>query len=87
MSKHIRRWLLEQKGEQCWQCGWNEKHPIGDSVPIEVDHIDGDHTNNIPSNLRLLCPNCHSLTPTYKNRNKGNGRHERRQRYQKGKSY
>jgi predicted transcriptional regulator len=87
VSQHIRRWLIEQRGEQCWECGWNEKHPTGGNVPIEVDHIDGDHTWNVPENLRLLCPNCHSLTPTYKNRNKGNGRHKRRERYQSGKSY
>ena len=42
--------------------------------------------NNIISNLRLVCPNCDSQLPTYKNRNKGNGRHSRRVRYSKGKS-
>jgi endogenous inhibitor of DNA gyrase (YacG/DUF329 family) len=86
-SKHIRRWLSEQRGEQCWECGWKEKHPVGGNVPIEIDHIDGHFQNNRPENLRLLCPNCHSLTPTYKNRNRGRGRSARKSRYHEGKSY
>lgn len=38
-------------------------------IPLELDHIDGDSDNNALSNLRLLCPNCHALTPTYRARN------------------
>lgn len=87
ISKHVRKWLISQRGEACWQCGWNEKHPVDNKVPLEADHIDGDHTNNTPHNLRLLCPNCHALTPTYKARNKGRGRHQRRKRYANGQSY
>ena len=37
---------------------------------LQVDHIDGNPDNNKGNNLRLLCPNCHSLTPTYKGGNK-----------------
>lgn len=61
---------------------WN-----GVPIPLEVDHIDGNHKNSFPSNVRLLCANCHSLTPTYKSKNKGNGRHTRKERYHLGKSY
>ena len=43
-------------------------------INLEIDHTDGNAYNNVPSNLRLICPNCHSQTSTYKNRNKGNGR-------------
>lgn len=43
-------------------------------VPVVADHIDGDWQNNRPENLRLLCPNCDSLQPTYGGLNKGNGR-------------
>ena len=51
---------------------WN-----GKELRLELDHIDGDSTNNTVDNLRLLCPNCHSQTPTYKAKNKGRGRKNR----------
>lgn len=60
---------------------------MGQPIPIELDHIDGNPENNELDNLRLICPNCHAQTPTYKGANKGNGRHERKERYQKGLSY
>lgn len=40
-------------------------------IPLQLDHIDGDRTNNELQNLRLLCPNCHALTDTYCGRNIG----------------
>jgi 5-methylcytosine-specific restriction endonuclease McrA len=60
------------------RCGWDEIHPITNKVPIQLDHIDGNSENNSLQNLRLLCPNCHSLTPTFGILNKGNGREWRR---------
>ena len=69
------------------ECGWGEENPKTNKVPIELEHIDGNSNNNELSNLKLLCPNCHSLTPTYKGANRGNGRYERKERYKKGKSY
>ncbi len=41
---------------------------------LEIDHIDGNSDNNSEENLRLVCPNCHSLTSTYRGTNRGNGR-------------
>ncbi|RKZ07823.1 hypothetical protein DRQ25_10630 [Candidatus Fermentibacteria bacterium] len=38
-------------------------------IPLELDHIDGNNLNNEFSNLQLLCPNCHALTPTYRGKN------------------
>jgi 5-methylcytosine-specific restriction endonuclease McrA len=56
-------------------------HPQTGRIPLEIDHIDGDSGHNTEGNLRLLCPNCHSLTPSYRNLNKGNGRLWRREKY------
>jgi hypothetical protein len=52
--------------EGCGLCEWD-----GRPIPLELDHVDGDRTNNRLENLRLLCPNCHALTPTYRGRNIG----------------
>jgi hypothetical protein len=74
----LRKYLVKKYGERCCRCGWSEKHPTTGRIPVEVEHIDGDWRNNRPENLTLLCPNCHSLTPTFRALNKGRGRPMRR---------
>lgn len=74
LSSHIRRYLFKKYKNQCSLCGWNILHPITKVVPLEVDHIDGNSENNKEENLQLLCPNCHALTPNFRNLNKGHGR-------------
>lgn len=59
-------------------CGWGEMNKTTGKIPLEVDHIDGNFRNNQIDNLRLLCPNCHSLTSNYKSLNKGKGRSNRK---------
>lgn len=86
-NRLLRTALIENHGAKCMKCGWCEVHPTTGTVPIELNHIDGNAENKISSNLELLCPNCHSLTPNYRNLNKGNGRHYRRERYRNGKSF
>jgi HNH endonuclease len=86
-SKIIRKYLFVKFENKCTRCGWNEINPLTGLRPLEVEHIDGNSENNVEENLTLLCPNCHSLTPTYRALNKGNGRHKRRLRYKTGKSF
>jgi Zn finger protein HypA/HybF involved in hydrogenase expression len=81
ISGHLKRYLLEKYSGKCSSCGWNKKHPLTGHVPLEVDHIDGDSENNAEKNLTVLCPNCHALTPYFRNLNKGKGRVWRKDRY------
>ena len=71
ISRYIRRYFIGKYGEKCQRCGWRERNPVTGKVPLTIDHIDGDCLNNAENNLKLLCPNCHSLTPNYGNLNKG----------------
>jgi hypothetical protein len=61
----INEGVLDRKCSCCQLDSW-----LDQAIPLELDHIDGNHQNNALENLRLLCPNCHSLTPTFRGRNK-----------------
>jgi hypothetical protein len=87
LSSQIRRYIFEKFNNRCSICGWNKINPRTKKIPLEVEHIDGNYKNNKEENLTLLCPNCHSLTPTFGGLNRGNGRHYRRERYKEGKSF
>ena len=86
-SDYIERYLREKYHNKCQECGWSKIHPITKIVPLHKHHCDGNSMNNRPENLKLLCPNCHTLTDTAGSLNKGKGRHIRRIRYQQGLSY
>ena len=77
VSSHIRQYLLEKYNNKCAKCGWNEINTYTKNIPIEVEHIDGNYQNNKEDNLIILCPNCHSLTNTYRALNIGKGRKSR----------
>src|SRR5690606_13511654 len=81
MSGHVIRYLRETAGNACCLCGWDKINPVTGKVPLEIDHIDGNPDNNSADNLRLICPNCHSLTVNYRNLNRGSGRAWRRLKY------
>ncbi|OIJ67628.1 HNH endonuclease signature motif containing protein [Streptomyces mangrovisoli] len=66
------KWAMTATGtpERCAMCGM-EAVWRGQPIPLEVDHIDGDWRDNRIENLRFLCPNCHSITDSYRGRGKG----------------
>jgi hypothetical protein len=85
VSNHVRRWLFERAGCKCEalldngsRCGWSRKNPKTGKIPLTVHHKDGNSEHHVPKNLELICPCCHSLTPTYGGGNKGNGRRGRK---------
>lgn len=66
----VRVAVIKRDGYICRDCGISEWHEK--PIALEVDHIDGNCRNNRADNLRLLCPNCHSQTPTFGSKNRGN---------------
>lgn len=74
LANAVRKYMLLKNNNTCQECGWNKLHPIDQKPLVEVDHIDGDASNCKKENLRVLCPNCHSMTPTFRARNKKSSR-------------
>ena len=70
-SFKLKRRLFREniKKKECEECGWSKTTSEG-YLPLELDHINGDHLDNRLENLRVLCPNCHSLKPTHRGRNR-----------------
>lgn len=64
--KLIKDGIKKEKCEICGNHEWN-----GKTIPLELDHIDGDHYNNNLENLRIICPNCHAQTDTHAGKNVG----------------
>lgn len=56
----VREGLKENRCEQCGLSEWNDR-----PIPLDLDHVDGDNKNNLLSNLRVLCANCHRQTVTW----------------------
>ena len=77
ISMHIKTYLFEKHNYKCSKCGWGEVNQYTKKIPLEIEHIDGNYKNNNEENLTVLCPNCHSLTSTYKGANINFGRKAR----------
>lgn len=68
-----RLFLAGIKKQKCELCSWQKMSPDG-RIPLELDHINGDRHDNRIENLRILCPNCHSLQSTHRGLNRKNAR-------------
>lgn len=64
-----RLFAAKLKFPKCEECGWSKSTENG-RIPLELDHINGDVHDNRLENLRILCPNCHSLKPTHRGLNR-----------------
>ena len=82
LAPFIRRYLMDRSNNKCSKCGWGEVNKKSGKIPLTINHIDGNAKNSIESNLEVLCPNCHSLTPNYGALNRGNGRLQRKLKIQ-----
>lgn len=79
----LKRYLQHVDGNICKICtnpGWHNNQQL----ILQLDHIDGNSDNNVPANLRLLCPNCHTQTPTFATRQKKQTKRNRYLRKLKG---
>jgi hypothetical protein len=68
----VKRYIKERDNDSCTVCGQGNMWQ-GKPITIEIDHIDGVHSNSTPGNLRCICPNCHSQTDTFKNTKRKEG--------------
>lgn len=69
--RELKRALIEQGVEyKCSECSL--KDWLGKEISLDIDHINGDWSNNLKENLRFLCPNCHRQTDTFGSKNKRN---------------
>ena len=78
---------MERANNKCEKCGWHELNSFTNKVPLELHHKDGDYRNNTEENLELLCPNCHSLTETYRGCNTNKSTRKGREKYISRKNY
>lgn len=69
-NRLFREGVFEKKCQSCGGAEW-----MGKQMPLELEHVNGISSDHRMSNLKILCPNCHSFTPTYRGKNIGkNGR-------------
>lgn len=75
VSGHVRRYLFEKNNHKCEECEWGEKNKFTNKIPLQVHHLNGRAEDCSEKNLKLLCPNCHSLTENFGSRNESTRKH------------
>lgn len=65
-NQHRVRRICIENGWKCSSCGLEEW--LGNKIPLELHHKDGDNCNNSENNICVLCPNCHALTENWRGR-------------------
>lgn len=65
-TSDLKKHVINDRGHKCERCYLSDW--MGEDIILELHHIDGNRANNEELNLQLLCPNCHSLTKTWRNR-------------------
>jgi hypothetical protein len=65
-KQSVTKFLTDRDGYKCSICNLTDW--FGQKMILDIDHLDGDNNNNLPSNWRFLCPNCHRMTPTWGNK-------------------
>lgn len=78
VHKNIREYLYKEANYSCTKCGFKEVHPVDGKPILQLNHVDGDASNNSRVNLEVLCPNCHAMTYNYGSRNKVSSRKRKR---------
>lgn len=73
----VRKWLFDTRGTKCEECGWDDRHPIYNTILTEIHHRDGDASHCTPDNLIILCPCCHAKTPNHRAKNKTSKRNRK----------
>jgi hypothetical protein len=83
MTPYGRQYYLKKFNFKCCECGWDKINPFSGRSTLTIEHVDGISVHNYPSNIKVLCPSCHSLTSTYGSLNKGKSTRNYRVRYYK----
>lgn len=73
-DSRLRKRIILEQNNKCNRCHLDKW--LSEQIVLELEHIDGDHLNNNRDNLEALCPNCHSLTPTWRGKNKHDNRNK-----------
>jgi hypothetical protein len=68
----LRKLVIQRDGYKCSNC--NNSTWLNAQIPLWLDHIDGNASNNLPNNLRMICLNCDALNSTFGGKNRGKGR-------------